>query len=161
MSGLVKGFAPFYDGESRVLILGSFPSVKSRERQFYYGHPQNAFWRILSTFFGEDKPLTVDEKKAFLLRNKVALWDIVTECEIVGSRDETIKNFKVANLSEVLQNSLLQCILVNGGRAFTIFEKHYGGIEIPYFKLPSTSPANARRNDDEWYTALRRAFDRT
>lgn len=161
MSGLVKGFAPFYDGASRVLILGSFPSVKSREQSFYYGHPQNAFWRILSTFFGEDKPLTVEKKKAFLLRNKVALWDIVTECEIVGSRDETIKNFKVANLQEVLQNSSVSCILVNGGRAFSIFEKHYGGIEIPYFKLPSTSPANARRNDDEWFTALRRAFDRT
>lgn len=161
MSGLIKGFEPFYDGESRVLILGSFPSVKSREQSFYYGHPQNAFWRILSAFFGEDKPLTVEEKKAFLSRNKVALWDVVTECEIVGSRDETIKNFKVANLSEVLQNSSVSCILVNGGRAFTIFEKHYAGLEITYFKLPSTSPANARRKDDEWYTALRRAFNGT
>ncbi len=158
MSGLVKGFEPFFDRESRVLILGSFPSVKSREQSFYYGHPQNAFWRILSTFFGEDKPSDVEEKKAFLLRNKVALWDIVTECEIVGSRDETIKNYKVANLSEVLQNSSVSCIIINGGRAFTIFEKHYGGIGLPYLKLPSTSPANARRKDDEWYDALRRAF---
>lgn len=158
MSELIKGFAPYFNGDSRVLILGSFPSVKSRKQCFYYGHPQNAFWRILSTFFGEDKPLTVEEKKVFLLRNKVALWDIVTECEIVGSRDETIKNFKVANLSEVLQNSSLTCILINGGRAFTIFEKHYGGIDLPYYKLPSTSPANARRKDDEWYAALRRAF---
>lgn len=161
MNGLIKGFPPYYNGESRVLILGSFPSVKSREQSFYYGHPQNAFWRILSNFFGEDKPVGVEEKKAFLSRNKIALWDIVTECEIVGSRDETIKNFKVANLSEVLQNSSVSCILVNGGRAFTIFEKHYGGIDLPYFKLPSTSPANARRNDDEWYTALRRAFSGT
>lgn len=161
MSELVKGFEPFYDGASRVLILGSFPSVKSRKQCFYYGHPQNAFWRILATFFGEDKPLTVEEKKAFLSKHNIALWDIVTECEIVGSRDETIKNFKVANLSEVLQNSSVSCILVNGGRAFSIFEKHYGGLEIPYFKLPSTSPANARRNDDEWYTALRRAFNGT
>lgn len=158
MSGIIEGFPPFYNGESRVLILGSFPSVKSREQSFYYGHPQNAFWRILSAFFGEDKPLTVEEKKAFLTKHKVALWDIVTECEIVGSRDETIKNFKVANLSEVLQNSSVSCILINGGRAFTIFEKHYGGIDLPYFKLPSTSPANARRKDDEWYAALRRAF---
>ncbi len=161
MSELIKGFEPYFDGESRVLILGSFPSVKSREQSFYYGHPQNAFWRILSTFFGEDKPLTVEDKKAFLSRHKIALWDIVTECKIVGSRDETIKNFKVANLQEVLQNSSASCILVNGGRAFSIFEKHYGTLEIPYFKLPSTSPANARRNDDEWYAALRRAFNGT
>lgn len=161
MSGLIKGFGPFYNADSRVLILGSFPSVKSRAQSFYYGHPQNAFWRILATFFGCEKPATVEEKKAFLLRNKVALWDIVTECEIVGSRDETIKNYKVANLQEVLQNSSVSCILVNGGRAFSIFEKHYGGLEIPCFKLPSTSPANARRNDDEWYAALRRAFNGT
>ncbi|MDE7076532.1 MAG: DNA-deoxyinosine glycosylase, partial [Clostridia bacterium] len=91
----------------------------------------------------------------------IALWDIVTECEITASRDETIKNFKVANLAEVLQNSSVSCILVNGGRAFSIFEKHYGTIEIPYFKLPSTSPANTRRKDDEWYAALRRAFSGT
>ena len=86
--------------------------------------------------------------------------DIVTDCEIVGSRDETIKNFTVANLQEVLQNAPIECILINGGRAYSIFEKHYGGLEIPYFKLPSTSPANARRKDDEWYVALRRAFNR-
>lgn len=161
MSELIKGFEPYFNGESRVLILGSFPSVKSREQSFYYGHPQNAFWRILATFFGGDKPLTVEDKKAFLARNKIALWDIVTECEIVGSRDETIKNFKVANLQEVLQNAPIECIIINGGRAFSIFEKHYGGLEIPCFKLPSTSPANARRKDDEWYSALRRAFGRT
>lgn len=158
MSNKITGFPPYFNADSKALILGSFPSVKSREQSFYYGHKQNAFWHILATFFGEDKPLTVEEKKAFLLRNKVALWDIVTECEIVGSRDETIKNFKVANLRDVLQNARISCILVNGGRAFSIFEKHYGGIEIPYFKLPSTSPANARRNNEEWYAALRLAF---
>ena len=161
MCDKIKGFPPFFDGASRVLILGSFPSVKSRAQSFYYGNPQNAFWKILSAFFGEDKPQTVEEKKSFLLRNKVALWDIVTECEITGSRDDTIKNFAVADLQDVLQNSPIECIIINGGRAFAIFEKHYKDINIPYFKLPSTSPANARRNDDEWYTALRRAFDRT
>lgn len=160
MSERITGFAPFFQSDAKVLILGSFPSVKSREQSFYYGHPQNAFWRILSTFFDEDKPICADEKKAFCLRNKIALWDIVTDCEIVGSRDETIKNFTVANLQEVLQNAPIECILINGGRAYSIFEKHYGGLEIPYFKLPSTSPANARRKDDEWYFALRRAFNR-
>lgn len=161
MSDKIKGFPPFFDGESRVLILGSFPSVKSRVQSFYYGNPQNAFWKILSAFFGEDKPTSVEEKKNFLRKNKVALWDIVAECEITGSRDDTIKNFAVANLQEVLQNAPIECILINGGRAYSIFEKHYGDIKIPYIKLPSTSPANARRNDNEWYSALRRAFDRT
>ena len=161
MTEKIKGFAPFYDGESRVLILGSFPSVKSREERFYYGNRQNAFWKILSAFFGEDKPLTLEEKKSFLLKNRVALWDIVTECEIEGSRDDTIKNFAVADLKEVLQNAQIECILINGGRAYSIFEKHYRDIRVPYIKLPSTSPANARRNDDEWYSALRRAFGRT
>ncbi|MCM1438935.1 MAG: DNA-deoxyinosine glycosylase [Roseburia sp.] len=161
MSDKVYGFPPFFRADSKVLILGSFPSVKSRAQNFYYGHPQNAFWRILSTYFKQDKPVTAEEKKAFLIRNKIALWDIVTECEIVGSRDETIKNFAVANLQEVLQNSAVSFILVNGGTAFKIFERHYKGLEIPCLKLPSTSPANARRNDDEWYGALRRAFSRT
>lgn len=161
MCNKIKGFPPFYNGESRVLILGSFPSVKSREQSFYYGNPQNAFWKILAAFFGVDKPTTVEDKKRFLIENKVALWDIVTECEITGSRDDTIKNFAVAHLEEVLQNAPIECIIINGGRAYAIFEKHYKDINIPYFKLPSTSPANARRNDDEWYCALRRAFDGT
>lgn len=158
MSNLIKGFDPFYDKESRVLILGSFPSVKSREQCFYYGNPRNAFWRILATFFGEEIPTSTEEKKAFLSAHKIALWDVVTECEIVASRDETIKNFKVANINSLLQNSSIECILINGGRAFSIFEKYCGGLKIPYFKLPSTSPANARRKDEEWYAALKRAF---
>lgn len=158
MNDKVTGFAPFYNADSKVLILGSFPSVKSREQQFYYGHPQNAFWRILSAYFGEDKPETVSEKKEFLLRNNIALWDIVTECEITGSRDDTIKNFKVANLRELLQNSSVSCILVNGGRAYGIFKKNYGGLDIPAIGLPSTSPANTGKKDDVWFAALNEAF---
>ncbi len=157
----VTGFEPFYDKESHVLILGSFPSVKSREQNFYYGNPRNAFWRILSTFFGESEPKTVEEKKAFLKAKKIALWDIVTECEIIASRDETIKNFKTANIEYLLQNAPIKFILVNGGRAFGIFQKEYGHLAVPYIKLPSTSPANARRKDEEWYAALRQAFSRT
>lgn len=161
MSTLVHGFEPFYSNDSKVLILGSFPSVKSREQSFYYGNPRNAFWRILANFFGEKEPLTLPDKKDFLTRRKIALWDIVTECEIVASRDETIKNFKVANLNIVLQNSAVSCIIVNGGRAYDIFARNYGELNLPVYKLPSTSPANARRNDDEWYAALRRAFNAT
>lgn len=160
MNQRTVGFAPFYGADSRVLILGSFPSVKSRAQNFYYGNRQNAFWRILSTFFGEELPQSVEEKKALLLRNGVALWDIVTECEITGSRDDTIKNFKVANLKEVLQNSAIECILVNGGTAFGIFKRYYKDLPTPAIKLPSTSPANTGRKDDEWFAALRRAFGR-
>ena len=158
MSSTVHGFEPFYNSDSKVLILGSFPSVKSRELSFYYGNPRNAFWRILANFFGEQTPLTVQGKKDFLIRRKIALWDIVTECEIVASRDETIKNFKVANLDIVLQNCPISCIIVNGGKSYDIFVRNYKG-NLPVYKLPSTSPANARRNDDEWYAALRRAFE--
>ncbi|MDE7162451.1 MAG: DNA-deoxyinosine glycosylase [Clostridia bacterium] len=161
MSDKVVGFAPFFHSDSKVLILGSFPSVKSRAVDFYYGNPQNAFWRIVSSFCCESVPVSVEDKKDFLTRNKIALWDIVTECEITASRDDTIKNFKVANLSEVLQNSQVECILINGGTAYKIFEKHYGGLDKTVIKLPSTSPANTRRKDDEWDAALRRAFKRT
>lgn len=158
MGDKVTGFAPYYNLDSKVLILGSFPSVKSRAVDFYYGNPQNAFWRIVSTFFGERVPVSVQDKKDFLTRNKIALWDIVTECEITASRDDTIKNFKVANLAEVLQNSAVECILINGGTAYKIFVKHYGVTDKTVIKLPSTSPANTRRKDDEWFAALRRAF---
>ncbi|MDE5789009.1 MAG: DNA-deoxyinosine glycosylase [Clostridia bacterium] len=161
MKDKVVGFAPFFHSDSKVLILGSFPSVKSRAVEFYYGNPQNAFWRIVSSFFGEPLPRSIEDKKDFLTRNKIALWDIVTECEITASRDDTIKNFKVANLAEVLQNSQVKCILINGGTAYKIFKKHYGGLDEMIINLPSTSPANTRRKDDEWYAALRRAFNRT
>lgn len=158
MSNLVKGFDPFYAPDSKVLILGSFPSVKSRAQRFYYGNPQNAFWRIIATFFGEKTPSTVEEKKVLLSSRKIALWDVVAECEIVGSRDETIKNFKVANINSLLQNSSVACILVNGSKAFGIFEKNFGTLPVPFYKLPSTSPANTGRDDGEWYAALKRIF---
>lgn len=158
MTELVKGFEPFFDSESRVLILGSFPSVKSRLQSFYYGNPQNAFWRIISGFFGEQIPDTVESKKSLLSRHNIALWDIVTECEIQGSKDSTIKNFKVADLNALLQNSRIKYILINGGKAYSVFEKYYRDLSVPYLKLPSTSPANTRDKDDSWYDALRRSF---
>ncbi len=157
----VTGFPPFYDSNSRVLILGSFPSVKSRLQNFYYGNPRNAFWRILSTFFGVEEPTTVEDKKAFLKANNIALWDVVTECEIIASRDETIKNFKLADINFLLQNAPIKFILINGGKAYQLFIKQFADINVPYLKLPSTSPANARRKDEEWYGALRTAFSRT
>ena len=161
MSERVTGFAPFSDENSEVLVLGSFPSVKSRACNFYYGNKQNAFWRIVASYFNESTPVTLADKQSLLRRKHIALWDIVTECEIVGSQDVTIKNFTVANLKEVFTNSPIKAIIVNGGKAYSIFIKHYKDIELPVYKLPSTSPANTRRKDDEWFDALYSAFNAT
>ncbi len=161
MSTLIKGFEPFFTPDSRVLILGSFPSVKSRQTSFYYGNVRNSFWKIIANFFGEQVPVSTEEKKDLLLRRRLALWDIVTECEIVASRDDTIKNYKVADLPQVLQNSEIKYILINGGMAYKIFQKNYKLTGVSVIALPSTSPANTRRKDDEWYAALRRAFSGT
>lgn len=157
----VTGFTPFYNADSRILILGSFPSVKSRQQNFYYGNPRNAFWRILATFFGVDEPTCVEDKKALLTNRQIALWDVVTECEITASRDETIKNFKLANIEYLLQKAPIEFILINGGKAYELFLKNFASVPVPYVKLPSTSPANTRRRDEDWYGALRRAFNRT
>lgn len=161
MGEIKKGFEPFCFEDSKVLVLGSFPSVKSRATEFYYGNKQNRFWRILSEFFQENEPSTIDEKKEFLQRNRVALWDVVTECEIKGSQDSTIKNFKVADIEKLLQNFKIGLIIINGGRAFSIFEKNFGGISVPYAQLPSTSPANTQFDKEKWFDALSRAFDRS
>ena len=158
MGEIYCGFAPAYYENSKVLILGSFPSVKSRKNEFYYGNSQNRFWRVVSSYFGKEVPKTNGEKLAFLKKTKLALWDIVTECEIVGSQDATIKNFKVADIKTLLQNSKIEFIILNGSKAFEIFEKYYGDLEIPYIRLPSTSPANTRFIEKEWHDALSRAF---
>lgn len=158
MSDVKYGFGPVIGADSRVLILGSFPSVKSRKTDFYYGNPQNRFWRVVSSYFGENTPQTVADKRGFLLRNKIALWDIVTECEIEGSRDDTIKNFRVADIKTLLQNSQIGFIILNGGTAYRIFYDNFKDIGITYVKLPSTSPANTRFDEKEWHDALRRAF---
>ena len=155
----VFGFEPVYSKDSKLLILGSFPSVKSRKVDFYYGNKQNRFWKTVCAFFNEDIPETREDKIAFLLRRNIALWDIVTECEIEGSRDSTIKNFKIAELEKVLQNSKISFIILNGSTAFKIFQKNYGDIDINYEKLPSTSPANPTFKSEVWFDVLRRIFN--
>ncbi len=141
---LTHEFPPFYDENSRILILGSFPSVKSREQQFYYGHPQNRFWKVLAELLKEPLPLSVEEKKAFLRGNHIALWDVIDSCEIIGSSDSSIRNAKVTDLSLILDSSPIQRIYTNGGTAKRLFEKYqrdrYGAEAVG---LPSTSPANA------------------
>ena len=122
---IYKGFLPFFDENSEILILGSFPSVISRETNFYYGNKQNRFWKVLAEAFGEPAPETIGEKQALLKNHKIALWDVVAECEITGSLDSTIKNYKVADITQVLDKANVKKIILNGGKAKEIFLKNF------------------------------------
>lgn len=146
---------PLYDSESRVLILGSFPSVKSREEGFFYGHPQNRFWRVLAGVFADEIPRTVEEKRVFLVRHHVALWDVIASCEITGSSDSSIREVVPTDLREILATAPIERIFVNGKTA----ENYYRRFQQPILGreaicLPSTSPANATKHVedliDEW-----------
>ncbi len=152
------GFAPVFDENSKVLILGSFPSVKSRQIDFYYGNKQNRFWRTVCGYFKEEIPESTEAKRAFLKRRGIALWDMVMECEIEGSADASVRNAKTANLHEVLSKANIQKILLNGTLAYELFIKEYAELEVPYQKLPSTSPANPRFNRRVWEEALDDVF---
>ncbi len=137
-------FPPLYDAASRILILGSFPSVKSREQRFFYGHPQNRFWRVTAAVFGCAVPQTVEEKRAFLLRHHIALWDVIARCEITGSSDSSIRNVTPNDLSVILEAAPIRQIFVNGGTAAKYYEKFQQKLtNRPAVRLPSTSPANA------------------
>ena len=141
---LIHPIPPVFDKDSRVLILGSFPSVRSREEGFFYGHPQNRFWKVTAKVFGEDTPLTIDEKKAFLLRNHIALWDVIGSCEIEGSSDSSIRSVKVNDLSLILESADIQAVYLNGRKAYQLYQKYTEPvIGRPAICLPSTSPANA------------------
>ena len=143
-------FGPVYNHESKILILGSFPSVKSREQQFYYGHRQNRFWKVLANVFDSVDVLDdIDQKRTFLLGHKVALWDVIASCDIIGSSDSTIKNVKENDMRVILDAADIRAIFANGTKAYELFEKYceaYCTIGIPVKKLPSTSPANAAWN---------------
>lgn len=147
-------FPPIYDKDSRILILGSFPSVKSREQQFYYGHPQNRFWKLIAKIFEEEMPETIEEKRALLFAHGIALWDVIESCEITGSSDSSIRNAKVNDLNKILAHSRIEQIFVNGGTAYALFEKYQKpNIRREAIKLPSTSPANAAWNFERLYEA--------
>lgn len=141
---LTHTFEPVFNMDSKILILGSFPSVKSRENNFYYGHPQNRFWKVLAQIFEVEVPRTIDEKKAFLLEHHIAVWDVIGSCTIIGSSDSTIKEVVVNDFSKVLESSAIEKIYVNGGKAYELYHK-YAEMQtgIQAIKLPSTSPANA------------------
>lgn len=158
---LVHPIPPLYDSHSRVLVLGSFPSVKSRETEFFYGHPQNRFWRVLAAVYDCPVPLSVPEKRALLLENGIALWDVIASCEIVGSADSTIKNVRPNDLGEILSCAPIERILLNGRTAEKYYDQYLRReIKWEAICLPSTSPANAawsvERLTAAWQTALQR-----
>lgn len=141
---LFHPFPPLYDENSQILILGSFPSVKSREQMFFYGHPQNRFWRVLAAVFEEPVPKTISEKKTLVLSHGLALWDILAACEIEGSADSSIRNAAVNDFTPIFEAAPISRIYVNGKTAekyFNCFAKPVLGREAVC--LPSTSPANA------------------
>ncbi len=134
----------FYNNESKILILGSFPSVKSREQGFFYGHPQNRFWRVLAAVFDQATPISIEEKKAFLTQNHIALWDVIASCEIEGSSDSSIRNVVVNDIGSILKNSQIKRVFVNGGTAKRLYDRYvYPSAGMEAGLLPSTSPANA------------------
>lgn len=146
---------PIYNEESTILILGSFPSVKSREEGFFYGHPQNRFWRVLSAICKVETPVTVEEKKKFLLDNHIAVWDVIKSCDIVGSSDSNIKNVVANDLRKILDVASIEKIFVNGKKAEQFYKKYIQPkTDREAICLPSTSPANAawslERLIDEW-----------
>ena len=137
-------FDPVFNTESKILILGSFPSVKSRENNFFYGHPQNRFWKVMAKVLEWEVPTTIEEKREMLLKNHVAVWDVIASCSIVGSSDTSIKDVVVNDFSKILENSKVERIYVNGGKAYELYHKYAEKVTgIKAVKLPSTSPANA------------------
>ncbi|MBR0138480.1 MAG: DNA-deoxyinosine glycosylase [Erysipelotrichaceae bacterium] len=135
---------PVFDNDSRVLILGSFPSVKSREKAFFYGHPQNRFWKVIAGLFNEEAPETVQQKKGLLLRNHIAVWDVIASCEITGSADQSISNVTPNDLDRILSAADIRKIFCNGSKSFDLYMNFiYPKNGIKPEKLPSTSPANA------------------
>lgn len=136
--------APLYDGNSRVLILGTFPSPKSREAGFFYGHPQNRFWKVMAAITGNLLPKSIDDKKKLMLDNGMALWDVIKSCRITGASDSSIRDVVPADISIILENSPIERIYANGTMAQKLYDKylfHNTGRSI--IRLPSTSPANA------------------
>ena len=137
-------FAPVYDGNSRVLILGTLPSVKSRENRFYYGHKQNRFWKVIAVLCAESVPETIEEKKKMLLEHHIAVWDVIQSCDIKGSSDSSIRNVEPTDIRRILSESKITEIYANGNKAGELYRKYQlplTGIEATV--LPATSPANA------------------
>lgn len=150
---------PVYDANSRILILGSFPSVQSRAGGFYYHHPQNRFWPLLSRLLQEPLPHSIEEKKAMLLRHGIALWDVIASCTVTGSQDSSIRDVTPNDISSLLQQADIRRIFCNGATAYHYYVRYLlqqTGRSAQ--KLPSTSPANAawsmQRLMEDWSCIL-------
>ena len=140
MTKEIHPLKPIHNKESKILILGSFPSVYSRQQKFYYAHPQNRFWKVLENIFEEK----IINKEEFLLKHNIALWDVIKSCTIISSSDASIKDVKVNNLKQLITNTQIQVILFNGKKAFNLYNKFFKDkLDIKTISLPSTSPANA------------------
>ena len=141
---LTRTFGPLYSEKSNILILGSFPSVKSREANFFYGHPQNRFWKVISAVYNCPLPETIEEKKKFILDNNIALWDTIDSCDIIGSSDSSIKNVVPTDINLILNSADIKAVFCNGAASHKLYMKYcYPSTNKEAVKLPSTSPANA------------------
>ncbi len=141
---IVHPFPPLYDENSRILILGSFPSVKSREQRFFYGHPQNRFWKVTAGVLECEVPRDIPEKREMLLTHGVALWDSIARCEIEGSSDASITGVVPNDLSPIFEAADIRQVFCNGKKSFEMYAKHLESLTgRPAVCLPSTSPANA------------------
>lgn len=137
-------FEPVFNNNSQILILGSFPSVKSREQNFYYGHPQNRFWKLLASIYGEDVPATIEEKKQLLFNNHIAVWDVIASCNIIGSSDSSIKDVIANDMDIIFSKANIKKVIANGDKAYKLYKRYCEKDNQPQLiKLPSTSPANA------------------
>jgi len=157
---ITHAFHPVFDSESRILILGTMPSPKSRELGFYYSHPRNRFWPVLARIFGEDVPETPEEKANFALRHKIALWDVLAECDIEGASDSSIKNAVPNDISIILNSADIKAIFTTGATAAKFYKKFIEPeSKIPAISLPSTSPANAKVKFEELVEEYRKILD--
>lgn len=147
---IIHAFDPVFDSESRILILGTMPSPKSRELGFYYSHPRNRFWPVLAKIFGEDVPETPEKKADFCLLHKIALWDVLRECDIEGASDSSIKNAVPNDLSVILNSADIKAVFTTGATAARLYKKYLEQeTGIAAISLPSTSPANAKMSPEE------------
>ena len=156
---IVHSFEPVYDRASEILILGTLPSVKSRENNFYYGHKQNRFWKVLATLLKEPVPHTIEEKKAMLLARRIALWDVIQSCDIKGSSDSSIKNVQPTDIGMILEKTNITRVYANGNKAGQLYKRYQFPVTgIEAMVLPSTSPANAtwslERLCEAWHVIL-------
>lgn len=160
MEALTHTFSPVFDENSKILILGTFPSVKSRENHFYYGHPQNRFWRVTAALTGSSVPQTVGEKKAMLLRGRIAVWDVIASCRIEGSSDSSIRDVVPNDIAGLLKKTNIAAVFCNGQKAYELYVKYCeNACRKKAVKLPSTSPANAawslERLTESWREATK------